>query len=447
MHSRDLPRPTLEPRAPFRERGLSVAWIGWAVAVALLTVGPLLWHLGYFAKTGRYIGPAIVGALAALSFLAWAYHQFCPPALRGRELRLLGGLALVATLVQEPRATMVVCALAASCFAVGSAAIAKLGIAMRSVTERLAFAVAVGLGGWIVVLIPVGLAGLYGPRLFALMLAATLVLFRSRLADLASDLRSLDAAWREIALERSPLTAAVVAFLPAFAVAFWVAAMAPATATDPIAFHMPAARHYLASGELAPLPIIPGAYEPGHRLFSLGHSAAYSFYPQSFEELLTISWALGGQPAAQLISPLFTVLTVLMATAIGRRCGLSRAAALVGAAAAFTIPVVSWSGAIAKNDSMLACFELAALHAVITARSDTPRRRLLLAAFFLGLSLGVKHVAIYGAIPITILMLDRLRRQSSPLRLGPRHHRCCRRGRSQLACAYLASDWESVVSG
>ena len=43
----------------------------------------------------------------------------------------------------------------------------------------------------------------------------------------------------------------------------------------------------LATGSLAPLPILPGARDlTGRLLFSLGHSIGYSYYPQSFEELL-----------------------------------------------------------------------------------------------------------------------------------------------------------------
>ena len=246
-----------------------------------------------------------------------------------------------------------------------------------------------------------------------------LVVLRTKARRLWADLRAIDAAWRKTTREGSPLVAVVVAFLPAFAAAFWLATLAPTTATDPIAYHFPAARHYLASGGLTPLPILPGAFsEDSRRLFSLGHSAAYSFYPQSFELLLAAFWSLDGQAAARMLSPLFAFAGALLAFALGRRCGLSRAACVVGVAAAAAIPVVSWSGAIAKNDSMLTCFELAALLSLVTARGRQPRRCLLLAAFFLGLSFGVKHVALFGAIPLALLALARLRRQRAPIRLA-----------------------------
>ena len=418
MRTHSEPSTCLEPRPPLTARAAGRLWLVWAAVAATLTLGPLFWHLEYFQKTGPGFGLGIAAVLVGLSALAWLYWRFCPASLRGREMRWFAGAAIAATFLQEPWATTVVAGFAAGCYALGAAALARLGVELQTAPERLALRTGTGLGIWIVAMIPVGLAGLYGTWTFASLLAACLVAFRGRLPELWSDIRALDAAWRTVALDRSPLAAVLVAFLPAFAAAFWMAAMAPATAADPIAYHLPAARHYLNSGRLSPLPILPGALEGSRRLFSIGHSAAYSYYPQSFEELIALAWGLGGQPAAQLVSPLFTVLAALMAIALGRRCGLSRLAAAVGAGAAFSIPVVSWSGAIAKNDCMLAFFELAALFAVIASRDGAPRRRLLLAAFFLGLCFGTKHVAIFGAIPIAALMLNRLRSQAAPIKLA-----------------------------
>jgi hypothetical protein len=90
---------------------------------------------------------------------------------------------------------------------------------------------------------------------------------------------------------------------------------------------------------------------------------------------------------------------------------------------------VLWTGAVVKNDSPLAFFELAALYTVLRARRrpDEAARRpaaaapsgwLLLTAFFLGLSFGVKHVALFGAIPLALLLLDELRRRRGAMRLA-----------------------------
>jgi hypothetical protein len=48
---------------------------------------------------------------------------------------------------------------------------------------------------------------------------------------------------------------------------------------------------------------------------------------------------------------------------------------------------------------------------------EAPRGWLFLTALFLGLSFGVKHVALFGAIPIGLLLLDEIRRRRGVLRL------------------------------
>jgi len=47
-------------------------------------------------------------------------------------------------------------------------------------------------------------------------------------------------------------------------------------------------------------------------------SADYSYYPQGGEALMALAWSLGGQAAAQLISPLFWVLSLALLFLIAR---------------------------------------------------------------------------------------------------------------------------------
>ena len=57
--------------------------------------------------------------------------------------------------------------------------------------------------------------------------------------------------------------------------------------------HLPAARHYAMTGGLEPLPGQP-----------------YSFYPQGAETVMAAAYSLGGQPAVQLVHPLFFALAL-----------------------------------------------------------------------------------------------------------------------------------------
>jgi hypothetical protein len=397
----------------------------WSAFVLALTIGPLLWHLDYFSRPGPQYRLAILLLLGVLGLAAALYPLLRWRALWRWEPRLLVGLALGVALLCEPLGLAVCLWMAAACYAAGAAALARLRLDIASAAARVPLALGAGLGGLVVLLFPLGLAGLYRPWVFALLLAAASAAFRGRLRELGRDLRALDRAWRASSELQSPLAGVAVVFAPVFLAAFLMAALAPAIAYDAVSHHLPAARHYLLRGELTPLPDVPGSYS-GRALFSLGHSVAYSYYPQSFEELLTAALALGGQPAAQMITPLFFALSLLLMIAVARLCGLSRLGCVVGAAAAATLPFAHWIGAVVKNDFPLAFFELAALYAVLRARrrenGDEPGRPrtagwLFLAAFFLGLSFGIKHVALFGAIPLGLLLLDEIRRRRGALRL------------------------------
>ena len=397
----------------------------WSAAAFALTIGPLAWHLDYFSRPGPQFRSAILALLGALGLAAVVYTRFRRQALWRWEPRLLAAAALAAILVTEPLALAVCAWMALTCYAAGAFALARLRFEIDSPAARIPLAIGAGLGCLILVLFPLGLAGLYRPWVFLLLLASACLVFRAHLVGLARDLRALDDTWRASSELRSPLAGVAVTFAPAFLTAFLMAALAPAISYDAVSHHLPAARHYLLQHELTPLPVVPGSYR-GRALFSLGHSVAYSYYPQSFEELLSVALALGGQPAAQLITPLFFVISLLLAVAIARLCRLSRLGCVVGAAAAATLPFAHWTGAVVKNDYPLAFFEMAAMYAVLrarkheneTARHGTAPGWLFLTAFFLGLSFGIKHVALFAAIPLGLLLLDEIRRRRGALRLA-----------------------------
>jgi 4-amino-4-deoxy-L-arabinose transferase-like glycosyltransferase len=81
-------------------------------------------------------------------------------------------------------------------------------------------------------------------------------------------------------------------------------------------------------------------------------------------------------------------------------------AIVLGAAAAMSMPVVVWSGAVIKNDLAMACFQLAALYAGLRANKERQRGWLLVSAFLLGISFGVKPTAAFAAVPIGLIWVD-----------------------------------------
>ena len=88
---------------------------------------------------------------------------------------------------------------------------------------------------------------------------------------------------------------------------------------------------------------------------------------------MALAWSLGGQPAAQLISPLFWVSFPPASSPIARSCNLSNAAAFAGVVAAAMMPFAHWSGSNSKNDSAMVFFQAAALLAFLrSARNPQP---------------------------------------------------------------------------
>ena len=373
------------------------------------------WHLDYFARLGALYRIAIIAALLLIAAFSLFYVRYRKRGLWRWELRIAVALTTAVVVVHSPVASAVCIWIVVAGYCVGARILRRL-IVEAPPLAALALSIGVGLGAFILALIPTGLAGLYGTGSFAAMLLAATVVFRRELLSLQSLILDLDDRWSHCEELQSPLVGIGVSFLPAFALAFLMAALAPSIAYDATAHHLPAARHYLLGGTLEPLPLLEGAFD-GRSLFFLGHSVAYSYYPQSFEELLTLAMGLGGQQAAQLIPALFFVLTLMTVAAIASLCKCSTTAVVVGAIASASLPFANWAGAIVKNDYAMAFFVLSALYCVLRAR-ERAQGWLLLSAYFLGLSFGVKHVALFGAIPIGLLILYRVRQRSRSFRLA-----------------------------
>ena len=274
-----------------------------------------------------------------------------------------------------------------------------------------------GLGVWVLALIPLGVAGGYRSWVFVVVVAATLFLLRRSLWAGVQSLRSLEQRWRDDESFTSPLVGIAAVFAALFLGFTLAVVLVPAIGYDGVSYHLPAARYYLESGRLEPLPggIFKGRL-PG--VFSFGHSVAYSYYPQSFEVLAAALYGLGGQAATRFLNPAAFALTILLLIAIARQCGLNRVSCLLGSVAAATLPFLHWVGSIVKNDFLAALFQAAALYALLRAREGGVKNWLVLFAALLGFSFGVKHTALFGAIPLGLLALGELRRRRRPARLA-----------------------------
>ncbi len=200
------------------------------------------------------------------------------------------------------------------------------------------------------------------------------------------DLLAILKSWRASGEMGHPLAGVAIVFGAGAAVCALMVVLAPSIAFDPVALHLPSVQYYIARHALTPVPGID-----------------YSYYPQGVEVLWTLMYALAGQAGARLVSGLFFPIFLMSLFRIGRVCGLDRGAAVTGVAFAATLPFLHWTGSVVKNDLALALFQALALYAFLCWLKTRDFRSIVVGVFFLAETFGVKHLAMFGAVPLAML--------------------------------------------
>jgi hypothetical protein len=358
---------------------LSIATFSLALVLA---IRPWLWHVNLIRANS---GPLVGAAIAALPFAAAAAAALLHRVRRPRlEPWVLLALPLLICLVRLPLPTLVGAAWFCSAWTIGFHALRRPPV---SAPLRIALRFGFGVSVHILVLFAAGLAGWVHPAVTALLLAPALAAW-----PLLDEVKSLAERYASADDIYHPAVSVVLLFAAAFVsiAALW--AITPAISYDPMKMHLANARWYVETGSFQPSPVSPE-----------------SIFPQGAELLMAALWTLSGQSAAQLVSPVFFLASLLPAAAVLRAAGLSRAATFCGLTAAAAIPFLHWTGSVAKNDTLLAFFLLAALASLL---DDRP----VLASFFLAMAFGIKHIALFGAVALTPLFLQRIWRSRRPAR-------------------------------
>ena len=352
----------------------------WFAATLALTVKPFLWHITYFRDTGiayRFIQifPAVL-LIGALVFLRLRRNSFW------RVEPLLFLFPLLVVFLREPLGSFAVLWTLAAAYSLGRIVTKSLNLEPRDAPV----AVQAGLGLLILIFTALGKAGLwYRPIMASLLLVLTIpVVFFWK--DAVRTFKIAWTSWREDQTMSGPWPGLTVGFAMLFTCCSVLVALTPVIAWDVLSYHFPLAQHYLETHRLHPTFAIPE-----------------SFYPQGNEVLQALEFALGGEPAAQLLVLPQFALFLWLAFRIARECGASRGAALLGAGVTGFLPFLHWTSGVPKNDLAMSGFQIASLYAFLRLQRDQHWGWLALGAFFLGQSFGVKHVALLGAIPLTIL--------------------------------------------
>lgn len=368
-------------------RIVSLLWCAWVVIFGAATVRIWQWHLDYFSSPGPQFYRIAVVAIPGMAVLAWIYAAVRRRFLWRWEPAALVLFAAGACTLYEPRAAATAVALFLSCSALGRFLLQICRMPVRAPLERITVGFGAGAGVLISVLTVAGLAGLLYRSVFLVLLALPLLAFPKYSKDLILDFRTLHRSWQQSATAAHPLTGIAMAFAFLAVACTLMIALAPSIAFDAVAFHLPSVQYYAAHHALMAIPNID-----------------YSYYPQGFEMLWTLGFALAGEAGAQLISALFFVVFLLLLVRVARACGLDQGTSALAAALVITTPFIHWSGSVMKNDMGMAFFEMLSLYGFLKWLEDKNFRWIAASAFFLAQAFGVKYVALFGAAPLGLFL-------------------------------------------
>lgn len=367
--------------------------------MAVLTAGVFRWHLDYFRSPGPQFHRMILLFVPALAVFAWVYSALRRAGLWKWEPHALAVLITGAGLAYEPRASAVIATMFLTCSAIGRFAFRCLRLKLAGPLERISVSFGAGAGLLSVALVLLGMLRLFYASVFLVLLLLPLLLLWRDAWETLLDLRASFERWRASPDIRHPLVGVAMVFAFVAAVCALMLALAPSIAFDPVAMHLPSIQFYALTHALRPVPGID-----------------YSYYPQGFEMLWTLAYVLAGQPAAQLMAALFFPIFLMLLARLARDCGLDHGAAVLAVVCAAMLPFLHWSGSAMKNDLALALFELLALYSVVRWLEDRNFRWILAGAFFLSQAFAVKYVALFGAIPLFLLLAYAIRQQPKPAR-------------------------------
>ena len=374
----------------------------WFAAVIVWTWPSFQWQLDYYKTPGPAFHKAILIAapLVLLTSLAYAWLR---PKARLQRLEPWALLALTSPLaLLRPLPALAAAVVALGCFVLGCNALRLARIAPSATVESVFLRFGLGFATASALLFWLGVAGWFHRWAFA---ALAVILGAWGWRELAEPWRAARRAIRTWATAdelASPLVGVAAFFAMLVTVSGVALMLAPPIAYDAVNYHLPLAQAYAEVGTLQA---------------ALGEP--YTFYPQSFESLLSWAHGLGGVEAARLLAVFFFTLALAGAWSVARRLEASRAAAALGLAAALIMPAIHFSGVTVKNDTAIASYCLASLLCYFGWREDGRPGWIVLGALFFAAAFGVKHTALFAAIGLAPLGLHALwRSRGARLRLA-----------------------------
>lgn len=338
-------------------------------------------HLDIFAAIDYRLYQLILVVLPLGALSAWGYTKVRRRGVWRYEPLILALTPVVLGAVYAPGATVVLLTLTLVAAAAGRVLLERLGV-----DAEFSVAASTGLGLLTCVLFAAGITQMFRMPVFVLVVVLAGAASWRGFIGMRQEFSGYLTAWRRH--EESKESSAGIAVFAIFVLTVMasLAWLTPAWTGDAVRAHLPLVRVYLQQHSLAVPALIP-----------------YGYFPQGFEVLAAMAYALGGQTAGQGIEPVFFGLAMLTVRSLTGACGIRTNWRLTGAALGMAVPFLHWSGTAFKNDMALATYQLGALLCFFRWRESRNFRWIVLGTFLAGMSFGVKHVALFGAVPIACL--------------------------------------------
>jgi hypothetical protein len=377
----------------------SAAWLVWLAVAVWLTAPGFVWEVQYFHNPGAQFFRIVVILLAAFPPALWGYQRWRRGGLWQWELVIMAAVPFVAAVVYEARAAAVTLLAVAASYSIGRRLRRWLGIPAEGAVEDLTISTGLGLGIFQCVLSLLGLAGWYTVPAFLAWILLCLVAGGGEIPALWTAFGRLHRTWGATADLRGWAGTLAAVFGAAFVTCSVMVTLAPSLAFDVLRVHLPLVHYYAA-----------------HHALRTPDYLSYGYLPQGVETLMTLGYVLGGDPAAQMLPPVYFALAMLMAYRIGRMCGLTLIGSLAGTLFAAAAAAVHWTGSVPKNDVAVAFFMLAALHGYLRWRESGEFRSVLAGAFFLAMAADVKDSVVYALPPLALFYTHAAIQQPKPVR-------------------------------